>query len=156
MLILEGGAAEVILLSSPILRGLESTPPFTKSLLWSNTSLILPFGTIGLLLCTFTQPLRLDLTGVALLPSAGVLAEVERICLVRLDVLRTGALRVEWAGVPSGEEREEELALLALPLPLEEMWAVASFPLEENRKEKGEEECSLSSLDTFGCSLGCR
>ena len=69
--------------------------------------------------------------------------------------MRTGALRVEWAGVPSGEEREEELALLALPLPLEEMWAVASLPLEENRKEKGEEECLLSSSDTIGCSLGC-
>ena len=85
-----------------------------------------------------------------------MLAEVETTCLARLDVLRTEAPRVEWAGVPSGEEREEELALLALPLPLEEMWAAASLPLEENRKEKGEEEGSFSSLDTFGCSLGSR
>ena len=71
-----------------------------------------------------------------------MLAEIERICLTRLDVLRTEAPRVEWAGVLSGEEREEELVLLALPLPL-----------EENKKEKGEEEGSFSSLDTFGCSL---
>ena len=102
----------------------------------------------------FTQPLRLDLTGVALLLSLGVL--VETTCLARLDVLRAGTPRVEWAGVPSGEEREEELALLALPLLLEEMWAAASLPLEENRKEKGEEEGSFSSLDVFGCSLGSR
>ena len=75
-----------------------------------------------------------------------MLAEIERICLARLDVLRTGARRVEWAGVRSGEEREEELALFALPLPLE----------ENRKKEKGEEEGSFSSLDTFGCSLGSR
>jgi len=58
----------------------------------------------------------------------------------------------KWIGGLSGEEREEELALLGL-LPLEGIWVVLSLALEENwaRNEKGELRpfSSLAMLKEF-------
>jgi len=58
-------------------------------------------------------------------PTSEVLVETE-VCLPSLDVW---VLMEKWIGGLSGEEREEELALLGL-LPLEEIWVVLSLALE--------------------------
>ena len=72
-----------------------------------------------------------------------VLVEAE-VSLASWDVL---VLVEKFIGGPSGEEREEELALLGLLLRLEEIWVVLSLAFEENwaRNEKGEWR-SFSSL----------